>query len=366
MFGVTLPQRAMSVAAAALALVISVAAAFAEWRVAIAAAGLLLGLVGVLQLDLRRRSGDITRRLRLLEGRMAASIESNKEGFGQTRKETAQSLDRLRRQTEGGLKSVTGRIGDVARAVSDQRLRELVVAPLKDYVRSQTNKLHHNQIRETEGLLQLFARVESGEPMPPSGDWALNPQGLLSLYTLVERHRPRVVVELGSGSSTVWLGHALAATGGGDSAPRLISLEHDEYYARESRAAVRLHGNSVAHTEVRMAPLTSVLLGGEEFQWYDPNALSDVDAIDLLIVDGPPGNTGPQARYPAVPMLWKKLADRALVVLEDANRRDEAKIAQRWIEEVPGLVRESSRTDRQIVLRYSTATSSPDSAEPDA
>lgn len=364
MLGVTWRQRALSAGALALALTASVAAVFELWRVAGAAVGLLIGAVAVALLDLRRRTGDVTRRLKAgaeQRTRLARSVGENRNKLA--------NIDRtvvdLRAQTENQLGSVEWQIGELEKALLPRRLRELVVTPVNDHVQMQADGLLKRQLREIEGLLQLFARVESAEPMPPSGDWALNPQGLLSLVTLVERQRPRVVVELGSGTSTVWLGYALAAvpsapaTNGTGRSPRLISLEHDERYAAESRGGIRHHESAMAPTEVRMAPLTTVQVRDEEFQWYDPAALSDIDAIDLLIVDGPPGSTGPLARYPAVPVLRDKLTDGALVVLDDADRDDEAKIVERWMQEVPGLAREWNRTDRQVVLRYSAHPAQP-------
>jgi hypothetical protein len=55
--------------------------------------------------------------------------------------------------------------------------------------------------------------------------------------------------------------------------------------------------------------------------------------IDLLFVDGPPKATGPQARFPAIPVLLSQLSDDALIVLDDTAREDERAISDRWVAE---------------------------------
>ena len=51
----------------------------------------------------------------------------------------------------------------------------------------------------------------------------------------------------------------------------------------------------------------------------------------LVIVDGPPATTGPQARYPAIEWLLTALPDcSAEVILDDYARPDEKAIVQRW------------------------------------
>lgn len=226
---------------------------------------------------------------------------------------------------------------------------------------AQISKVVKGQTREIEALLQLHRWVETSEPMPPSGPWAMNPQGLLALFGLVRKNRPRVVLELGSGTSTVWIAYALAADWAkGDEAPsrpgRLVSIDHEPDYAAQTRELLRPHSDNVAPVEVRHAPLEPLQLGAERFDWYARDALSDLAVIDMLIVDGPPSGTGALARYPAVSALVDRLADGAVVVLDDASRDDERDIAGRWISENSGMSREGSPIGRLAVFRYRATT----------
>src|SRR5690606_27930041 len=68
-------------------------------------------------------------------------------------------------------------------------------------------KVLRDEVREIEALMQLLPRITPRSLMPPSGRWAMSARGLTHLADLVERHRPRVVLELGSGTSSVYLGY---------------------------------------------------------------------------------------------------------------------------------------------------------------
>ncbi|MBE6035982.1 MAG: hypothetical protein E7222_14990 [Clostridiales bacterium] len=51
----------------------------------------------------------------------------------------------------------------------------------------------------------------------------------------------------------------------------------------------------------------------------------------LVIVDGPPGATGKNARYPAVPITMKYFSATSIdFILDDYNRNDEKEIAKIW------------------------------------
>jgi predicted O-methyltransferase YrrM len=230
------------------------------------------------------------------------------------------------------------------RAGADRGQRDVLTT-----VQRQTTRLlgaQREQTREFEALLQLYRGAPARAPMPPSGHWALNATNLLDLLHLVRRRRPRLVLELGSGTSTVWLGYAVEQWGG-----RLISIDHKEEYAEQTRSWVSAHGLDGV-VAVRDAPLRAVTVGTETFQWYDPTVFADLDGIDLLLVDGPPGATGPQARFPAVHLLLDRLSPVATVVLDDAERADEVETVRRWTADVTGLTRQREILGSHAVLSY--------------
>jgi hypothetical protein len=154
------------------------------------------------------------------------------------------------------------------------------------------------QIAETQGLVQLGSQ-RLPYPLAFGGDFALTADAAAVLARQVAVRRPNVVVELGSGVSTVLVGKLLQDQGHG----RIYSLDHDAAWAEETRKLVRAAGLQ-DQAEVLDAPLRRQGVDGENFLWYEiPGKVKDLAQIDLLIVDGPPQATDPGGlpRYPALP-----------------------------------------------------------------
>lgn len=190
-----------------------------------------------------------------------------------------------------------------------------------------------DQVVLLEDYMQLMRLVPMPLPMPRPGTWAASEDLLLWLAGHVLEHRPRVVVDLGSGQSSVWMAGAMR-TAGYDG--KVIGVDHDEVYAQATRDLARRQGVeswlSVVH-----APLREQTVEGRDVRWYDVDALADVGGIDLLCIDGPPGQGTAQARWAALPVLVDRLADGATVVLDDMIRRDEQEILEDWLATYPGF-----------------------------
>jgi predicted O-methyltransferase YrrM len=183
----------------------------------------------------------------------------------------------------------------------------------------------------------------------PFGGWAINPFfGEEIVLTLLDE-RPKLVVECGSGSSTVLIAACLRQLGQG----RLIAVEHDATYARRTESLLTFHGlNEVAR--VVEAPLVKQSIDGLVFEWYsDAFRQHILEDIDVLVVDGPPGATGPRARYPAVPLLKKALSPKCVILLDDANRTDEQWIGKKWAEEIYGSAEYKTHGNGSWVIRSS-------------
>lgn len=201
-----------------------------------------------------------------------------------------------------------------------------VRAPVQRLVRPE-DILRRNQTEfaQVEALIDLRSLLRPRAPMPPSRGWAAAPTSLLEYIGQVLERKPSMVVECGSGVSSVWVGYALESIGSG----RCVALEHDPYYAEVTRREIERHGLT-DWVEVRTAPLKRVAVGHEEFDWYDPSCLDDLGDIDVVFVDGPPGATGPVARYPVMPLLRDRCTTDALFILDDAARPEEKQILEMW------------------------------------
>jgi predicted O-methyltransferase YrrM len=151
-----------------------------------------------------------------------------------------------------------------------------------------------------------------------------------TLIDLASAPEVSLIVECGSGTSTIFL--AMALERAGKSNARVVSLEHLDEYADLTRTQLQALGLD-ERVEVRVAPLEPVTIEAEDFLWYSKSSYQDLSGIDLLLVDGPPGATGPKARFPAYPVLKASLSSRAVLILDDTVRRDERRIAETWLKE---------------------------------
>lgn len=210
--------------------------------------------------------------------------------------------------------------------------------------------------RDVSALLALHGLAAPRRYVPPPGGWAATPDTLLALVSeIADGDGSQLVVECGSGTSTAWMGLALAHSGG-----RLVSLEHSlEFAAATNQAIERLALSELA--EVRQFELTERLIGGQPYEWFPEAAYADLAQIDLLFVDGPPGYLGHDARFPAVPLLASRLRDGALVVLDDIDRPAELAVLEQWVARDWGGVslEVESRTDRAVLLRARRVEAAP-------
>lgn len=247
---------------------------------------------------------------------------------------TWESVHWTRRNTEKLRDEVSDRLRRLERAMAD--------------VGKKTGYQYGDRIvewRQVESLQNLYALLTPRQAVPAMRGWAASPDVLLWIVGHVLEQRPRTVLECGSGVSTLWTAYAMERVGSG----RVISLEHDPYYADRTRELLARHGLT-AYAEVRTAPLVPVRLGDQEWQWYDTDALAELPPIDLLFVDGPPAATGPRARYPAGPLVADHLAPEAVILLDDAVREDEREIGRLWADELGLAVEHIKDLEKQALV----------------
>ncbi len=204
--------------------------------------------------------------------------------------------------------------------------------------------------RQLEALQNLNAMLPASDVLPATRVWAASPDLLVVLVDLVITGRPSLVVECGSGASTLWLALAMRRF---KIDGRIIALEHDPVFGGKTRDLLARHDVGDL-AEVRDAPLESFSLDGETYLWYARRAWEDLTGIDLLFVDGPPATTGHQARYPALPLLGGSLSPVATAVLDDLVVPDMQKVLQLWLDAYPDFSSEILPLEKQAaVLRRS-------------
>ncbi len=188
----------------------------------------------------------------------------------------------------------------------------------------------HDEIeyRQVEALANLHSLLRPTAPLPSTRGWAASPDVLLYLAQDILTRRPTVVVEFGSGTSSVVMGLALVQAGGG----RLVSFDHDEQWAQRTRDVVAAHGLgdvvTVAHAPLTPTGSSNADAKGRHPTWY--GGVEVPDGVGLVFVDGPPSTRDPHARQPVLAAVRPHLLPGAKVVLDDADRSGEREIVRRW------------------------------------
>ncbi len=176
--------------------------------------------------------------------------------------------------------------------------------------------------RQTEAFNQLTNLLDFKAAIPATRSWAASPDLLLTISEILKKERPGLVVELGSGISTL-----VAAKSG---ARKIVSIDNSDVWGAKTVALLKEH--KVRGVDVRIAPLRPYANGSE---WYDLAAIKDLKKIDVLIVDGPPGSKNPEARYPALQQFKDKLSASAIIIIDDVNREGERKLAEDFAKALP-------------------------------
>lgn len=222
-----------------------------------------------------------------------------------------------------------------------------------DKLERHLDRLSLNVIRQLEAFIQLQGCL--GPILAPLHGWSISADLALLLVRLVQMEPPDLVVEFGSGVSTSVLLAALGLVGpaaegagaGSGHASQLIAFEHLPQCHAATEELIR--ASSHRHwAQVRLAPLEPWSDASGTFSFY--GGLEAIGAclaplrrltrsVRLLVfVDGPPGNTNPRARYPALPLLLEQLERGSgrgpnlavNLILDDFERREEQEVASAW------------------------------------
>ena len=121
--------------------------------------------------------------------------------------------------------------------------------------------------RQLEALQNLSAVLPANDVLPATRGWAASPDLLMVLVDLVITERPSLVVECGSGASTLWLALAMRRFGIDGRIIALFFRSTDPVFGGKTRDLLARHDvRDLA--EVRDAPLESFSLDGETYSWY--------------------------------------------------------------------------------------------------
>lgn len=188
-------------------------------------------------------------------------------------------------------------------------------------------------VRQLRAMVNI--RPFTGDRLLAHDPWAMDALLAEQILSLVDEGRESIL-ELGSGHSTLLIARRLEGRGGG----RVIAVDHLSGYAERTRQWIVDEGLADRATVVH-APLVDRRVDGRTLRWYAADALepSLPARIDLLLVDGPPALFGPEARWPAVPLLRERLAPGAAILMDDGDRSAERRTAFDWHRRLGGRMR---------------------------
>lgn len=232
---------------------------------------------------------------------------------------------RVAKELRATLRSFQEGLDDVTRA---QAAISKSVAAINDGLKW----LDYRNSKQSIDLYRQIYTAKDIEDLVGSGHvrnlrgWALSPDALLVILKYVSIYKPKLILELGSGYSTVILANFIKKN---NIHTKIISVDHSSQYFEQTE---NLLHSDVA--ELVKAPLVEYKQG---YSWYDSKVIRKaVKAsgvkVDLIIVDGPPGTTNPFARGPVLEQLSACLMDHYTIMLDDASRSDEKKVVEDWLD----------------------------------
>jgi predicted O-methyltransferase YrrM len=206
----------------------------------------------------------------------------------------------------------------------------LLVILFTELRRDRTKRVLQSWRRE-EGWHNVRLLLPSITYIPPQTTFSLAPDAAAYVLRTINREKPATIVELGCGLSTVLISTLIKQN---NLPVRFYSVESDADYLAQCREILEDNGTADV-VEFLHAPLKPLEVQGESYSWYQPSAPWP-DAIDLLLVDGPPKVKGTLSRLPAIPVLSPYFSDNLIVIADDADRQDIKDTVEQWAKALEG------------------------------
>jgi|GEM_PF-4364444 len=224
-----------------------------------------------------------------------------------------------------------------------------------------------NSTKQLEAFMGVQQFLTTGQPSLDYHGWPISSDIAMYLLNKVQQENFDVIIEFGSGTSTVLFAKAIQQLQSGetkslselkrlanqetsneiseyrdfaqhDLPKRVVTFEHNKTYHKKTTESLIAH--QVNHlVDLVHAPLVDWTADGKDYLHYDcDDKLKELKHIFegriakiMVFVDGPPGATCEQARYPAIPKILKHLAKHELhIVMDDYNRLEGKLASERW------------------------------------
>ena len=193
------------------------------------------------------------------------------------------------------------------------------------YIKLYPKSIIEKNYRQLEILLPLFIDLEIKNKLPFTQGYAASPDFLYLIKDIIQKYKPKIILEAGSGVSTIIASYAMKKYSNG----KIISLDHEEKYSENTKIEININ-NLDKYSTIIHAPLKKYNNGNI---WYDIKGIKNIGEIDFFIIDGPPSKKSKNARYYALPLLIKKLKKGSIIILDDCKRKEEKHIISLWKKE---------------------------------
>lgn len=197
-----------------------------------------------------------------------------------------------------------------------------------------------NQFNQFEAYTYLKDRLGLHKGLPYTTHWSASPDFLKIIVEHCLNNKPGTILECSSGLTTLMLSRCCQMNSHGE----VFSLENGEEYAENTRQQIQRYELDDYSTVID-APLETVNIQNNEYSWYSLKHIPE-KSIEMLVIDGPPGFIQKHSRYPALPLLFDKLAKGCVIFLDDAARDDEKELVKMWLDEHPEIEYRFVNTER--------------------
>ncbi len=178
--------------------------------------------------------------------------------------------------------------------------------------------------------LQQLQRLSIG--YVPWSSSAMSPSSVVSVVNDIILNKRRLVLELGTGISTLFVAKVLEDLGEGC----LITIDHDKTW--QKMCINLMNTNSIKPPN--FLPITAELsylykVDNQEVEYYSMSEIEDTlngSQIDMLIIDGPPAySVGKElSRVPAAELFLPYMSDQSSVFVDDSTRAGEIKLIDKF------------------------------------
>lgn len=198
------------------------------------------------------------------------------------------------------------------------------------------------QVQSFSGMQEYFATGVLPAFHSEANSWPVSADFALCLVQRLVLESYDLVVEFGSGMSTLIVAKTLAAIAEDDEQrqTQFVSFEHLDSYFQQTLAHLQ-QADFDQHVQLILSPFENwKAANGQIYPYYSCQGTLAKLAKQkqaskkriLVIVDGPPAATGPQARYPAGPLLMQYFPDAHIdFLMDDYIREDEKQVAKHWL-----------------------------------